>query len=82
VVSFRSVHQTVCRVRFIRGSPDIHAAPREDLRDRLIGLVGQGRLTLTTKALDEAGERISRYLLRQLFINAGFGAAIAIGCTS
>jgi predicted PurR-regulated permease PerM len=52
---------------------------REDLRDRLIGLVGQGHLTLTTKALDEAGERISRYLLRQLAINAGFGAAIALG---
>lgn len=52
---------------------------REDLRDRLIDLVGQRQLTLTTKAIDEAAERISHYLLRQLAINASFGLAIAIG---
>ena len=28
---------------------------RRDLRDRLIGLFGHGRLTVTTKAFDEAG---------------------------
>src|SRR5439155_9579247 len=32
-----------------------------DLRDRLFRLVGYGRLTVTTKALDEAGRRIGRY---------------------
>jgi hypothetical protein len=52
---------------------------REDLRDRVISLVGRGRLTVTTKALDEAGERISRYLLMQLAINGSYGAAVAIG---
>jgi predicted PurR-regulated permease PerM len=52
---------------------------REDMRDRLIGLVGRGRLTLTTKALDEAGYRISRYLLMQLILNASFGLAVALG---
>jgi predicted PurR-regulated permease PerM len=52
---------------------------REDMRDRLIGLVGRGRLTLTTKALDEAGYRISRYLLMQLILNASFGLAVAVG---
>ena len=31
---------------------------RRDLRDRLIGLFGHGRLTTTTKALDEAGTRV------------------------
>ena len=30
---------------------------RRDLRDRLIGLFGLGRLTVTTKAFDEAGTR-------------------------
>ena len=30
---------------------------RRDLRDRLIGAIGQGRLTVTTKAFDEAGTR-------------------------
>jgi predicted PurR-regulated permease PerM len=52
---------------------------REDLRDRLISLVGRGRLTVTTKALDEAGERISRYLLMQLAVNGSYGATLAIG---
>src|SRR5205085_9408263 len=36
---------------------------REDLRDRVIRLVGHGHLTLTTQALDDAAGRISRYLL-------------------
>jgi predicted PurR-regulated permease PerM len=52
---------------------------REDLRDRVISVVGRGRLTVTTKALDEAGERISRYLLMQLAINGGFGVIFAAG---
>ena len=38
---------------------------RRDLRDRLIGLMGHGRLTVTTKAFDEAGSRVSRQLLMQ-----------------
>ncbi|MEX2141221.1 MAG: AI-2E family transporter [Pirellulales bacterium] len=52
---------------------------REDMRDRLISLLGRGRLTLTTKALDEAGHRISRYLLMQWIINSSFGVAVAAG---
>lgn len=52
---------------------------REDLRDRLISLVGVGQLADTTRALEEAGERVSRYLLLQLIINTGFGVAIGIG---
>jgi predicted PurR-regulated permease PerM len=52
---------------------------REDLRNRLIRLVGHGRLTVTTKAVDDAGQRISRYLLMQAIINGSFGAALAIG---
>ena len=51
----------------------------EDLRDRLIHLVGRGRLRVTTQALDEAGQRISRYLRAQLMVNASFGVAIGIG---
>ncbi len=52
---------------------------REDLRDRVISLVGVGQLADTTRALEEAGERVSRYLLLQLMINTGFGVAVAIG---
>ena len=36
---------------------------RDDLRTRLIKLVGGGNLYLTTEALDDAARRVSRYLL-------------------
>ena len=52
---------------------------REDLRNRVIRLAGYGRLTTTTRALDEAGQRISHYLLMQSIINTSFGIGIAIG---
>ena len=52
---------------------------REDLRNRLIRLVGHGRMTATTKALNDAGQRISRYLLMQLIVNGTFGLTVAVG---
>ena len=52
---------------------------RENLRNRLIRLVGHGRMTTTTKALDDAGQRISRFLLVQLAINCCFGIVLSIG---
>jgi predicted PurR-regulated permease PerM len=55
---------------------------REDLRDRLIRLVGGGRLDITTQALSEAGNRISRYLLMQSLVNACYGLVIGTGLWS
>ena len=52
---------------------------REDLRDRLIRLMGSDRLDVTTGAFDDAGSRISRYLLMQLIINVTYGLPVAIG---
>lgn len=52
---------------------------REDLRDRFIHLVGKGRVTLTTQMLEDAGARVSRYLLMLFCINATFGIAVAVG---
>lgn len=53
---------------------------REDLRNRLIRLLGQDRRTIiTTRAMDEAAQRISRYLLMQLLINSAFGLALGVG---
>lgn len=52
---------------------------REDLRNRVLSLVGRGHLTKTTKALDDAGRRISRYLLAQFILNLSFGVVIAVG---
>jgi predicted PurR-regulated permease PerM len=47
---------------------------REALRNRLIRLVGDGHMTTATKALDDAGSRISRYLLMQLAVNGIFSS--------
>ena len=52
---------------------------RRDLRDRLIGLIGHGRLTVTTKAFDEAGTRVSRQLLMQSLVNAIYGIVAGLG---
>ena len=52
---------------------------RRDLRDRLLGLFGHGRLALTTKAIDEAGTRVSRQLLMQSLVNAIYGIAAGVG---
>ena len=52
---------------------------RRDLRDRLIGLFGYGQLTVTTKAFDEAGTRVSRQLLMQSLVNLVYGIAAGIG---
>jgi predicted PurR-regulated permease PerM len=54
-------------------------AQREDLRNRLIRLVGQGRITVTTRTMDEAGHRISQFLLTQTLINLVFGGVITAG---
>jgi predicted PurR-regulated permease PerM len=54
-------------------------AGREDLRNRLIGLVGHGHLNVMTQALEDAGSRVSRYLLLQLAVNACFGVVIGFG---
>jgi predicted PurR-regulated permease PerM len=47
-------------------------AQREELRNRLIRVVGYAHLTVTTKALEDAGLRITRYLLMQITINGCF----------
>jgi predicted PurR-regulated permease PerM/methylmalonyl-CoA mutase cobalamin-binding subunit len=52
---------------------------REDLRGRMIRLIGQGRISATTRAMDDAGSRVARYLMTQLLVNASFGSCIAIG---
>ncbi len=52
---------------------------RRDLRDRLLGLFGHGRLAMATKAFDEAGNRVSRQLLMQSLVNLVYGICVAIG---
>jgi predicted PurR-regulated permease PerM len=45
----------------------------EELRDRFIRLAGSGRLSAMTRAMDEAGDRVSHYLLLQSLVNASYG---------
>ncbi len=52
---------------------------RRQLRDRLIGLIGQGQLATTTKAFDEAGHRVSRQLLMQSLVSLLYGALAFVG---
>jgi len=52
---------------------------REDLRNRLIRLVGSYDLQRTTAALDDAAGRLSRLFLTQLVLNSAFGVVIGIG---
>lgn len=52
---------------------------REDLRGRLIGLIGHGHLPVTTKAFDEAGRRVSRQLMMQTAVNAIYGVGVGVG---
>jgi predicted PurR-regulated permease PerM len=49
---------------------------REDLRNRLISLAGDGNLQLVTQTLDDASARVSRYLLLQFVVNACYGIFI------
>lgn len=51
---------------------------RGDLRDRLIRMFG-GNLHRATDALEEAGTRISKYLLMQLIVNVSYGVPMALG---
>lgn len=52
---------------------------REDLRDRIVVLAGKAHLALTSKALEDITERISRYLILVALLNGGFGVLLTIG---
>jgi predicted PurR-regulated permease PerM len=52
---------------------------REDLRDRFIRLFGSRDLHRTTIAMDDAGQRLSRYFVSQLGVNACFGVVTGVG---
>lgn len=52
---------------------------REDLRNRVIRLAGQGQLNIVTQALDDGSRRLSRYLLLQFLVNTAFGVIFGSG---
>lgn len=52
---------------------------REQLRDKMLRLAGRAHLTVTTQAIGETSQRISRYLLTFALLNLGFGTLIFVG---
>ncbi len=54
-------------------------AQHEDLRNRMLRMLGTRNVTSSTKALGDAARRVRRYLLMQFFINCSFGLIVAAG---
>ncbi len=52
---------------------------REALRDRFIRVIGGADIRLITLALNDAGERLSRFFVSQFAVNLCVGAAIGLG---
>jgi predicted PurR-regulated permease PerM len=52
---------------------------RKRLRLRFLRLIGHSRIATTTLAVDEAGSRLSGFLLGQLMVNTGFAILLGIG---
>lgn len=50
----------------------------ESLRDRIIRIVGATDIRATTAALNDAGERLSRFFVSQFAVNLAFAVAIGI----
>lgn len=53
----------------------------ESLRDRFIRLAGGTDLRATTAAINDAGERLSRFFVSTFSVNVGVGVAIWLGLT-
>jgi predicted PurR-regulated permease PerM len=52
---------------------------RKRLRDRFLRLIGYSRFATTTLAIDEAGTRLSAFLLGQLEVNSAYALVLWIG---
>ena len=51
---------------------------RDDLRDRGLRLAGSGRMHVTTSAIEDASDRVTRYLQMQLIVNLCYGTLVGI----
>ncbi len=50
-----------------------------DLKDRLVHMVGDSRVTVTNQTVMEAVKSVSRYLFLQAALNVGFGVLVGFG---
>ena len=52
---------------------------RKQLRDRFLRLIGHSQMATTTLAVDEAGSRLSKFLLVQLVVNTVYSLVLGTG---
>ena len=52
---------------------------QQELRNRLMRLAGFRHVTMVTRAMDETGDRVGRYLKMQALINGMYGVVLATG---
>jgi predicted PurR-regulated permease PerM len=52
---------------------------RDDLRDRIVVLAGTARIALTSKALEDVTDRISRYIVMVAVVNGSYGLMLTVG---
>jgi len=52
---------------------------RDDIRDRFTSLVSRGNYVVTSDAIREASQRISRYLIAQTILNVSYGFVFTLG---
>ena len=52
---------------------------RKKIRGRFLRLIGHSQMATTTLAVDEAGSRLSSFLLAQLAVNSAFALVLGIG---
>jgi predicted PurR-regulated permease PerM len=52
---------------------------RTELSDRIVGLFGDRQVSLTTRTMQEIGQRITRYLATFALVNSCFGLVIGLG---
>ena len=51
----------------------------DDLRSRLLSFSGKRNLTVATRALEDSGRKITRYLVVQALYNGGVGLVVGLG---
>ena len=52
---------------------------QQELRNRLMRLAGFRHVTSVTRAMDETGDRVGRYLMMQAIINGLYGVVLGVG---
>jgi predicted PurR-regulated permease PerM len=52
---------------------------RDDLRNRILAILGRAKLTRTTQLLGDSSSRLGRFLLGLLAVNFGFAVTFAVG---